>query len=1033
MDDAAFRQLVDQVRERTDLAALVGETVQLSPAGSVLKGRSPWARDTNPSLVVWPHTRTWRDFSGGGSLGGDCFDWIDRRDGVPFMDALRLLAERAGIDVRGASDPKLLAELERISERRRVEVLLTAAAAYYHGVLPSKLREEWFKKRYGFTDEIVGELLLGWADGHLYQHLTELLGATEKEALATGLFVRLKGGRIEDFFRDRLVFPYWRHGRVVYFIARATEHTGEEPWEQAKYKKLLTRSDRHPYVSVHVANETFYNEDAVRGADELLITEGVTDCISALQVGVPCISPVTVRFRKQDHRKLIALTDKCSKVIVCNDTEASGAGEAGAIETAQAMYAAGRDVRIAVIPRPEGKEKIDVNELVAAEGAEGLRAVLRRARRLPEFLIERIPADTSKADLGEQLKPALELARGAEPLVREAFADLIRDRFKLKAATVKALLRSATSPRPTHEQPDDSPDPRKGEVFEDTDHYYVLDRRGDPVVISSFQIEPVRRITTEDGDIVDADVTSDRGRVYRGLRFPRDAWHSKRNLFRVLGSVDLQWTGSDENIQGVLRLIASREVPSLKGTKNLGYLETKAGPRWVTPDGVLGPLGETIDDEILYVSSGATLHDRTHYKPPSDPAVESAAAAVILPNLLLLNRPDVVLPVLGWFFAAPLKPRIQKLLRHYPILMVWGTQGSGKSTMVMEVFWPLMGVVSTEPYSATETEFALLKLLSATNSVPVFIDEYKPFDMQRHRKNTLHRYMRRLYTGEVEERGRADQTLVSYRLAAPLCIAGETRPIEPALVERMLTSNPEKNALQGDPRYEQAYRRIQQVNPTLLSAGIVRFLLSRDTEADFEVAKDLTARLLDGRSVPYRVRDNLTVMMLGLHCFEEYATSLGIDLPDLEVDAAITKMLEDLLESGGTSVKTGLDYFLEELSVMAVAGSLQHGRHYVYQSGRLALHFGACHAAYCEHARRTGFEGEVPDRKAMRRMIVECFRRQGYVVETDALVCFNGRGDRRRAVLVDLEEAKKNLNIDDFPEPDPDVGTGTGYRRWEDD
>lgn len=1033
MDDAAFRQLVDQVRERTDLAALVGETVQLSPAGSVLKGRSPWARDTNPSLVVWPHTRTWRDFSGGGSLGGDCFDWVERRDGVPFMEALRALAEQANLDVPGGSDPTLAAELERVSERRRVEALLTAAAAYCHGVLPSKIREEWYRKRYGFSDETIGELLLGWADGHLYQHLTELLGATEEEALATGLFVRLKGGRIEDFFRDRLVFPYWRHGRVVYFIARATEHTGEEPWEQAKYKKLLTRSDRHPYVSAHVVNETFYNEDAVRGADELLITEGVTDCISAMQAGVPCISPVTVRFRKQDHRKLVVLTAQCSRVVICNDAEENGAGEAGAIETAQALHAAGRDVRIAVIPRPEGKDKIDVNEVVATDGPDALRTVLRRAKRLPEFLIERIPADISKADLGEELKPVLELVRGSEPLVREAFADLIRDRFKLKAATVKALLRGATGTRPAKDQPDDSPDPRKGEVFEDTDHYYVLDRRGDPVVISSFQIEPTRRITTEDGDIIDADVTSDRGRVYRDVRFPREAWHSKRNLFRVLGPVDLQWAGSDENIQGVLRLVASREVPTLKGTTNLGYLETKPGPRWVTPDGVLGPEGEVIDDEILYVPSGASLHNRTQYKPPTDPAVEAAAAAVVLPNLLQMNTPDVVLPVLGWFLAAPLKPRIQKLLRHYPILFVWGTQGSGKSTMIMEVLWPMLGVVSTEPYSATETEFALLKLLSSTNSVPVFIDEYKPHDMPRHRRNTLHRYMRRLYTGEVEERGRADQTLVSYRLAAPLCVAGETRPIEPALVERMLVANPEKNALQGDPRYEQAYRRIQQVNPTLLSAGIVRFLLARDTQADFAVAQDLTERLLDGRSVPYRVRDNITVMMLGLHCFEEYATGLGITLPELEVDAAITKMLEDLLESGGTQVKTGLDYFIEELSVMAVAGTLQYGRHYVYQSGRLALHFGACHAAYCEHTKRTAFEGEVPDRKAMRRMIVECYRRQGYVVETDALVCFNGRGDRRRAVRVDLEEAKKNLNIDDFPEPDPDVGTGTGYRRWEDD
>src|SRR5690606_39308786 len=105
-----------------------------------------------------------------------------------------------------------------------------------------------------------------------------------------------------------------------------------------------------------------------------------------------------------------------------------------------------------------GKDTIDVNEVVATDGPDALRTVLRKAKRLPEFLIERIPADISKADLGEELKPVLELVRGSEPLVREAFADLIRDRFKLKAATVKALLRSATSPKPASDQPDDSPE-----------------------------------------------------------------------------------------------------------------------------------------------------------------------------------------------------------------------------------------------------------------------------------------------------------------------------------------------------------------------------------------------------------------------------------------------------------------------------------------------------------------------------------------------------------------------------------------------
>ena len=67
-----------------------------------------------------------------------------------------------------------------------------------------------------------------------------------------------------------------------------------------------------------------------------------------------------------------------------------------------------------------------------------------------------------------------------------------------------------------------------------------------------------------------------------------------------------------------------------------------------------------------------------------------------------------------------------------------------------------MGIRSAESFSATETEFALLKLFSSTNSVTGFIDEHKPFDMLRYRRNTLHHYMRRLYTGEVESRGRAD-------------------------------------------------------------------------------------------------------------------------------------------------------------------------------------------------------------------------------------------------------------------------------------
>lgn len=72
------------------------------------------------------------------------------------------------------------------------------------------------------------------------------------------------GGGFKDrgLFQQRLVFPYWRRGRDVYFIVRQTELTPEAPWEQAQYKKLLTRSGKHPCVSALVQNNTFYNEDA---------------------------------------------------------------------------------------------------------------------------------------------------------------------------------------------------------------------------------------------------------------------------------------------------------------------------------------------------------------------------------------------------------------------------------------------------------------------------------------------------------------------------------------------------------------------------------------------------------------------------------------------------------------------------------------------------------------------------------------------------------------------------------------------------
>lgn len=1031
MDDTAFRNLVDEVRARTDLAELIGSDVKLAPCGSSLKGHSPFSRDKDPSFVVWPHTQTWHDFSGGGSLGGDCYAYVQQRDHADFMTALRSLAARAGVPMpdAGPVDPALAAHAD---ERRRIEAMLTMAAGYYHSALPSDVREELLRKGYGLADATIDRFQLGWADGGLFRHMTGPMGVTREDALSTGLFVRLDDGSVVDFFQGRLVFPYWKRGRAVYFIGRKTDRTPNKPWEEGKYRKLPGRSDRHPYISPLLSNDHFYNEDGVRGADVILITEGITDCLSAVQAGVACISPATTRFRRQDHERLVALTAKAGRVVICNDAETNGAGEAGAIETATVLHRAGRDVRIATLPRPAGVDKVDVNDLVAHEGPDALHRVLGAAVRLPRFLAERVPAETQKEDLAGALAPVLDLMRGASRLETEALTDLLHDRFKLAKATVKEMLRGAGGKDHAHDEgtatgePAALPMSRKGEVFVSGGHYWTLGREGEPIIISSFTVTPTKRITVERGEVVDADLQTEGGRCFSDVRFVREAWQSKAAFMGTLPSVDLQWTGTDDNVQGVLRLVAAAEVPTFKGTLNLGYLDTPDGPRWVAPGVVLAPDGAPADREsIIYVPSGAHLHERIRLPASVASSDETDVASVVIPNLLALNHPGVVLPILGWFFAAPLRPRINRILGHFPFLMVWGTNGSGKSSVITDVFWPLVGVSSTDAFSATETEFALLKLLSSTDSTPVFIDEYKPYDMPPKRRDLLHRYLRRLYDGEVEERGRADQTLNSYRLSAPVCMAGETRPIEPALVERMIAANPAKTALATNPEFVAAMRAIKAVDVGLLAPGILRFLLGNDTATTLDYARGITDDLLEGREVPIRVRDALIVMVTGLRLFLEYAASRGVAVGHVAADVAVNAMLADLLEAGGRSVKSGLDRFLEELHVLAVQGKVQHGREYVLDAGRLALHFPSCHAAYTEHCKRIGFEGEVPDRKALRRQIDEAFRHGGYVKAIDDLVCFHGRTDRRRAVLVDLEEARAVLDVDDFPGP-----ASTSNPRW---
>ncbi|MBC7174418.1 MAG: hypothetical protein H5U40_18370 [Polyangiaceae bacterium] len=644
-----------------------------------------------------------------------------------------------------------------------------------------------------------------------------------------------------------------------------------------------------------------------------------------------------------------------------------------------------------------------------------------------ERAIEAVPSDTPARELEYRLKPILDAIAHRDPSVQSKYLGAVEKRFGLKAKDLrKAVARAATAPaRDDHERakPESSDEEMEGAIFEDASCYYCMTARGETKVISSFTIEPTMRVVTEDGELILGDALTDKGGKVPGLRLPLTAFHSKRDLIRQLPSADLQWTGSDNNVQGLLRILARRPVPRRPGSNMLGEYKKGEHHVWLGPDCVIGKDGFLEPSPVIYVPSGASLDKRVSYvKTDADTFLE--VATVVFRCLPQVNKPEVILPVLGWFFATPMKARLMKAVGAFPTLFVWGTQGSGKSSLCIDIMWPMFGIRDAEPYSATETEFALLKLLTSTRSVPVFIDEYKPYDMQRQRLNTLHRYLRRLYRGETEERGRPDLKVNSYHLQAPVCVAGETRPTEAALLERIITSNPEKTTLDEQAGYKQAYRELRSADLVLFAPRYIQFCLGRDFDADLGVARGVAKALLDGRKVPVRIVENLTAMLLGVHLFEEFAKHCGCELPDdLGVEDAVHAVLDDVLETDH-GVKNALDHFLEMLGVMAVQGHLKHRVHYVFDGGRLALHLESAYDAFRAHCKRIDYEGEVVDLKALRRLIVENKKQGGFVVAESERVMFAREG-RRRAVLVDLDRTKV-VTADDFPALDE--GSSGGFR-----
>lgn len=374
--------VVEEIKSRIDAVQLIGQTVQLKKAGRIYKGLCPFHSERTPSFVVYPDDGTWHCFGACGT-GGDIFTFVMKRENLDFGEALRLLAERAGVELRREGGEE--------ENKQTLFDIHQAAVSYYHYLLlnhsSAQYAREYLDRRQINHDSIV-DFALGFAPQSqtgLKDDL-ESKGFAAKDIERAGLIMANEmGGGYHDRFRRRLLFPIRnRRGQTIGFGGRALSDEDQPKYLNSPETPLFSKSDI--LYGLDAAKE------AIREANLAIIVEGYTDVIIAHQEGFKnVVAAMGTALTEKQLSQLQRLTKRFALAL-----DADVAGEAATergLELARAALAR-KQVPVPVGPGMIGfDERLDAELLVITlpEGRDPDEVILSDPTRWQELVDQATP------------------------------------------------------------------------------------------------------------------------------------------------------------------------------------------------------------------------------------------------------------------------------------------------------------------------------------------------------------------------------------------------------------------------------------------------------------------------------------------------------------------------------------------------------------------------------------------------------------------------------------------------------------------
>jgi DNA primase len=427
--------VVDEIKDRIDIVDLIGETVKLRKSGKNYTGFCPFHPNTRtPAFVVFPESGTWRCF-GACNDGGDLFKFVMKKEGWDFPEALRRLAERAGVELRPRSAGQEAAE----EAHQRLRELLEAAVTFYrHNLLETPAGgpvRDYLRGR-GLTDPTLEAFEIGYAPQSWDAGLAYLgqKGFTPQELLESGMVTERESGGVYDRFRHRIMIPIREaRGRMAGFGARIVD--------PADAPKFLNS----PQTPIFDKGRLLYGLDkarkAIRATDQVVIVEGYLDVIALHQAGYAnAVSPMGTAL-SEDQLRLLKRFSR--RMVLALDPDLAGhqatlrgltlAREAFDRQADPIFDARGLvrhegrlDADIRVVSLPQGK---DPDEVVAEDPA-AWTGILETAQPVVSYVLEVV---TRGRDL-EDPKVKAEVARQVLPLVEDVANPIERDAYRQNLA-----------------------------------------------------------------------------------------------------------------------------------------------------------------------------------------------------------------------------------------------------------------------------------------------------------------------------------------------------------------------------------------------------------------------------------------------------------------------------------------------------------------------------------------------------------------------------------------------------------------------